>query len=306
MTENKHNTTDNRPVYILGGNALACYLGATLTNAGERVILLTDDVKKNKLNSQGITLKEGLRKKHYTFETAVWTKEEPKLLIITSDISTLHSDLSALTPSKICNAPVICFTLLKDTAYLRDILGCNFTKAVFDGWLLQNNQHIALADTTPAVTVYTPLNEKSAAVLEECFIQTPLKLTFSENECQTFWSHFTVYAAASLVTAAYNQNLAQAVKNSNAAYSLNMIAEELCRLAEADKITLSPEDMLKRLYDIPADYIFPLQTEAPNGNAGELDTVSSVIRQASRRLNLKTPETNNLIHHIYGIYLSIT
>ena len=34
MTENKHNTTDNRPVYILGGTALACYLGATQKYAG--------------------------------------------------------------------------------------------------------------------------------------------------------------------------------------------------------------------------------------------------------------------------------
>lgn len=300
--------TSDKPIYILGGNTLAYYLGAKFTDVEKRVVFLTDTAEKNKLNTQGISLKESfsLRKKHYNFENSSWMKEEAELLLVTAEMSSLHSLLSRITPEKINGVPVVCFTLLKDSAYLRDILGCSFCRAIFEGWLLQDNRQITFLEKTPAVTIYTPLNEQNAALAETVFSEAGINLTFSDNENQTFWKRFGVCTAGSLITAAYNQNITQCVKNREAAAILNLLCEELSALAKSDNIDLPPRQILEEIYNIPAGFAFPLSGEVKNGVAAELNLISSEIMQAAKKLNYSPPKLHDLIRYVYNTYLSIT
>lgn len=299
---------NNQPIYILGNNALAYYLGTKFLDSGERVIILTDGVTKNKLNTQGIQLKDGLslKKRHYKFETALWTKEEAKLLLITSFSSNLHSDLSALTPSKVNNSPIICLTLRKDVAYLRDIFGGNFSKGTINSWIKQDDSSIIAQETKPEITIYSPLSDTTQQQITALFQKTDIQINISENENMIFWKNYIIYTAASLLTAAFNQTLTQTIKNNKAAYLLNQIVEESCKLATSDGIEILPQEIIESIYNIPSGYEFPLLSELQSGNASELNNMSTLIQTASKKINFTPRNINNFITHIYNIYLSIT
>lgn len=306
--DNSASRHDPRPIYILGTNALACYLAAKFTDAGERVIIITGRRDKHSLNTNGISLKEdfSLRKNRYLFETSFWTGEDGKMLIITSSESDINAAVTAVSPEKICNIPVICFTLLKETAYLRDILGSGFSKALFKGWVNKNDQQVIFFGRAPTITVYSPVTENLRQPLEEIFSQAGLKLQYADSETETFWNHFAVYAAASLLTAAYDQNIAQIIKNKNTATRLPLAVNEICSLAAAEKVPVNPEDILKQIYNIPSGYVFPLHAGIKSSRASGFDMISTVLLSTSRKHNLPIPELKRLMKNIYEIYLSIT
>ncbi len=298
----------DKPIYILGGTALSRYLAAKFAEAGKRVVILTGSADKNKLNTRETTIKEnfGLGKKHYAFETAAWTREEAKLLLITSPASTLRADLSAVISEKTGNAPALCFTLLKETAWLRDMLGANFAQAVFHGWLVEENRQIIFSEKKPAATIYTPLDEKLKKITEECFSAAKIKLDFSKNKNQIFWQNFSVYAAASLLTAASGKELSQTLKNASAVLLLNRLSEELCALSETDNVKLVPKEIIEKTSAVPAGCTLPLQNEVRNGKTAELNMISSVILPAAEKNKQKIPELKKLIFGVYNTYLSIT
>lgn len=299
---------NNKPIYILGNNALAYYLGTKFIDSGERVIILTDEVTKNKLNTQGIQLKDGLslKKKHYKFETALWTKEEAKLLIITSSSSNLHSDLSALTPSKVSNSPIICLSLRKDVAYLRDIFGGNFSKGIINSWIYQDDTHIIAQESEPKITIYSSLSDTTLQQITKLFQNTDIQISINKNENMIFWKNYIVYATASLLTAAFNQTLTQTIKNNKAANLLNLLVEESCKLATSDSIEISPQEIIENIYSIPSGYEFSLLSELQSGNASELNSITTTIQDASQKTNFQPQHLNSFIKHIYNIYLSIT
>lgn len=299
---------DTKPIYILGTNALACYLGAKFMDAGERVIILDSRRENHNLSTNGISLKEdySLKKSHYIYETSFWSKEEGKMLIITAPSSEINSAITAVSPDKFSLSPIICFTLLKDTAYLKDILGSSFAKAHFSGWLKRNEQNIILADHAPIIKFYSPLDDELRQQISLLFSSANLKTEFTNGESSAFWNYFAVFALGSLVTAAYNQNLAQILKNKDALEYLRLLISEIYLLAKTDNVELEPDNILQQIYNIPSGYIFPLHEETKNGGNSGFNMLSSTITQSARRGNIKIPELSQLINKIYNIYLSIT
>ena len=83
--------SDTRPVYVIGDNALTCYLAAKLTDAGHDVIVIAGKENNLSFSTNGISLKEdsSLKLSRYKFNTSFWIKEEPKLVIIAA-LSLIH------------------------------------------------------------------------------------------------------------------------------------------------------------------------------------------------------------------------
>lgn len=145
--------SDTRPVYVIGDNALTCYLAAKLTDAGHDVIVIAGKENNLSFSTNGISLKEdsSLKLSRYKFNTSFWIKEEPKLVIIAADAGHVNASLAAVAKDKIGAAPVLCFTPLKDVNYIEAMVGGNLFRAFFDGYLQQNGQQVFLYGRTPQV-----------------------------------------------------------------------------------------------------------------------------------------------------------
>lgn len=99
--------SDTRPVYVIGDNALTCYLAAKLTDAGHDVIVIAG--KENNLSlfhqrhqPQGRQQPQTqpLQVQHFFLD-----KEEPKLVIIAADAGHVNASLAAVAKDKIGAAP---------------------------------------------------------------------------------------------------------------------------------------------------------------------------------------------------------
>lgn len=125
--------SDTRPVYVIGDNALTCYLAAKLTDAGHDVIVIAGKENNLSFSTNGISLKEdsSLKLSRYKFNTSFWIKEEPKLVIIAADAGHVNASLAAVAKDKIGAAPVLCFTPLKDVNYIEAMVGGNLFRAFF-------------------------------------------------------------------------------------------------------------------------------------------------------------------------------
>ena len=145
--------SDTRPVYVIGDNALTCYLAAKLTDAGHDVIVIAGKENNLSFSTNGISLKEdsSLKLSRYKFNTSFWIKEEPKLVIIAANAGHVNASLAAVAKDKIGAAPVLCFTPLKDVNYIEAMVGGNLFQAFFDGSLQQNGQQVFLYGRTPQV-----------------------------------------------------------------------------------------------------------------------------------------------------------
>lgn len=121
--------SDTRPVYVIGDNALTCYLAAKLTDAGHDVIVIAGKENNLSFSTNGISLKEdsSLKLSRYKFNTSFWIKEEPKLVIIAADAGHVNASLAAVAKDKIGAAPVLCFTPLKDVNYIEAMVGGNLS-----------------------------------------------------------------------------------------------------------------------------------------------------------------------------------
>lgn len=95
--------SDTRPVYVIGDNALTCYLAAKLTDAGHDVIVIAGKENNLSFSTNGISLKEdsSLKLSRYKFNTSFWIKEEPKLVIIAADAGHVNASLAAVAKDKI-------------------------------------------------------------------------------------------------------------------------------------------------------------------------------------------------------------
>lgn len=301
--------TSPRPVYILGTDALACYLAAKFQDADQPCSLIASPSDIQSLGTNGATIKEEfstLKKKHYKFDTAFWGRSEPLAVIITATSSEVNSVLSGITPDNIYNAPIICFSLLKDSGYLKDILGSNFHKADFSGWLNKNDQQIILRGRQPHINIYSPASPQSAKSITKLFAPLGLEVNFAQSENSFFWPMFALRGACSLMCTAYDKPLSQILKNKPLTLELETLLEEFRQLAAVDNILLSTDSVMQNIINIPGGYIFPLHADFRSGRHRDFNTIYEIINQTARRGNLKLPHLNELLTRIYEIYLSIT
>ena len=292
--------TGETPIYILGDTALAYFLAVKLTAAGNRIIIISHPKENTSLNTNGITVKEDyqLQKQHYRLETAHWLKEEPQALIIAASSSKIKSMLTCISKNKIKNTPVVSFSHLKDPQFVSDILGVPVTQAYFDGWLRHHNQLVTAYGRAPEITLCCETNSETYKCMEKIFAETHINLQNNNLPLQAFWKYFSVYAPCSLITTASGKSIFEITKNKQLRNDLSALLKEAVQLVPNSLSSYDSEDLLKQIFNIPTNYIFPLAEQVSKHQTGDFDFISSVIRDASLLNKCTLPETNKLLKKI--------
>lgn len=298
-----------KPVYIIGTDALACYLAARFQDAGEQAVIIAAPAEIKSLGTNGVSIKEEfstLKKKHYTFETTFWIRNEPQAVFFTTTPDELNAALSSVSTDKLGTAPVVCFSLLKNSGCLQDILGTPVNKAHFSGWLIKNDQQIILKGRQPQITFYSPLSKQTEKKLTHLFAPAKLPLNFAPSENDFFWQTFALQSACGLLCTAGDKTIAQILKNKPLTDRLKELLNEFARLAAADGVTLSVDQIMKNIIAIPGGYVFPLHADFRTGRHRGFSQMYDIIAQTARRAGTRIPLTSSLLDRIYEIYLSIT
>lgn len=298
----------DKPFYVVGDTALAYYLSAKLTDAGRRVIAISDKASNTSLSTNGFILKEdrSLKNARYRLTTSFWMKEKAELVLLCASASKLNAFLSSLSRPKIDAAPVLCFSAHKDIEYIEGILGPNVCAAYFDGFLKLEGQQLLLFGRSPSITVCKNRTWKENNPFPGLFAGTDINLCFEDNENAGFWNFFAPYAVGSLITAVGGKNIFDITKDKQLREELSPLIAEMAGLAAVDGIKLDEENVLKKLYNIPMNYVYPLQQEIKNGGRGEIGVISSVITNASRAAKTRVPaaKLNGLLKKLYDLTLA--
>lgn len=304
--EAKELPVDSHPIYIIGNNALAYYLGAKLMDTGHNVIILGGKENTN-ISTNGITLKEDstLQKSKYKFNTSFWIKDAPKLVIVTSEAGKINSALTAVSINKINSAPVICFTPLKDINYLEALVGHNLYAAYFDGHLQLADQQLFLHGRPPLIKIAKNQNWEKENPFLNIFSNSNLNVDYETEGDHCFWEYFASFAVGSLISAVYNKSIFEITKDKKLRDEIPPLLKELSELAQSDNVSLDEDALLKKIYNTPMSYIFPLQEEINTGKFGEINLISSVLVNASRKGKIKfqNTELNKLLKKIYNLIL---
>lgn len=296
----------NNPLYIVGDNALAYFLAAKFEKAGENVIVISNKANNTSLNTNGLTLREeiNLQKSHLRFKTSFWIKDEPKLIILTASNDKVKAAITALSSKKINNAPVLCFTPLKDINFLRPFLGENICRCFFDGYLNYNNQTLVQLGRAPNITICQNEQADFFAEMKNIFATAEINLKFSNDNNSEFWNYFILYAAGSLLSTYFNKDIAIITKDKNLRDQIKPLVVELCFIAERDKALVNADEILKKLYNTPNNYHHPLQEDFSLDKIGDLDSISSYFLDTARKYKCSTTEITKILNKLFNIILA--
>lgn len=294
------NTNTNLPIYILGKTTLGLYLAYKLSSIGENPIIITPPANNDEL-SKDITIKEeNTFKKHkFTYQSTAYTFSNAKLLIITSEINKLKSELLLVSPKNMATTPCIIFSDDKNTDIAQNIIGQPLIHAWFNGWLTKEDDVITQLGNEINIVLH-----KNYHNLENCLTalsilsRTGISTSSTEDNEQHYWQHFATNIIGITLTTKEQQNIAQICKNKEKRLYINKLAEEISSLASFYHTQLSAEEICQKIYSIPPHYSF---------NTQKLDSQAIskinyyyhnlIIRITDSKLHL--PQLNTLMKEIY-------
>ena len=299
--------SDTRPIYVIGDNALTCYLAAKLTDAGHKIIVIAGKENNLSLSTNGISLKEdsSLKLSRYKFNTSFWIKDEPKLVIIAADAGHINASLAAVTKNKIGTAPILCFTPLKDINYIEAMVGGNLFRAFFDGYLQQDGQQVFLYGRTPLIKICKNISWEKENPFSDILADTGLNIEYKTDTSRCYWEFFAPYAVGSLLTALNNKNLFDLTKDKQLRDQIPLLIAETAAIAAGEGLKLDCEPLVKKLYAAPMNYRFPLQDEINSGGYGEANLISSVLMNSARSAKIRFMDSrlNKILKQLYNLIL---
>lgn len=302
----KKGTSKEKPIYILGTNAVGLYLAEKLQNGGERVILLADSKEYATLGNTDFSLKEdfGSKKNGFRFETSFWTQEIPKMVIITSNPQNINSDVFHLGKEKLSHCPTLCTTLCEDTSFLERSLNTNIIQVWFDGWVNLKNNHVCAYGKAPELLLY---NAKDKEIKKELSKQlAPSTLKLQESTTSEYKEKLYVYMCCSLACAICGKNLTQIFKNKKETDILEQFFQEIKSVSQLEQVATTAEKLLEAAKTTPANYTFPLTESLAQNRSGEYSFFSDYILRYTRRNDCNVENINKALKKIYHTYLSIT
>ncbi len=290
----------NLPIYLLGQTPLSCYLAQKLSSIGENPIIITSPNNCQNTNPD-ITIKEeyNLQKHKYSCLFQSYTFSPAKLLIITSEICKLKSELLLLSPRNLSVSPCVIFSDEQDISIADNIVGKSLIRGWFNGWLSQENNTITLQGNEGEITLNKDYNN-----IEDCLSalsilnRTGIKTTSTEENSQTYWEHFSPKLLGAMLTAKEQQNISSICKNKEKRLEINELANELCSLAACNGAHLTSENICKKLYSIPAHYVFNTQ-KLDSSAICELNHYYHNLITRISGSKLRLPLLNKLMKEIY-------
>ncbi len=298
-------TEKHNPVYIIGDNALACYLALKLSPS-RKVIIISGTSENTSLSTNGIIFKEErtLQKQHYVFQTSFMIREKPEAVIITASPHKIKAALAAAASKNVGDAPVLCFTPLQNFNLFTGLFSENIFRAFFDGYLSLENQQLSQLGRQPSVMLCIDEKNSCFPIVNELFSSAGIPFSPEADETFAFWNYFTSYAVGSLLSAYFNKNFALIIKDKSLRDNIKPLVEELCTIAQTENASINEEEILKKLYNTPSGYIYPLQAEFSLGKIGELDSLSSCFLDISQKKKLPDTEIRKILNKLYNIILA--
>lgn len=292
----------NKTIYIIGNNALAYYLGAQIQSSGQDVVMLLDRKSAaESLATDGISLKEdrSLTQKRHKLNASTFMKEPAEMVIIADYANRINSALSNVSNAKIDNAPVVCFTPLKNLDYLIPLVGNNIHPAYFNGYVTTNKNSVLLMGRNTSVTLCPPQNGEIDPRITELFSKSHIQTVSKGNSLLGFWEYFAPYALCSLLSAAADCKISEMLKDKNKKDMICLLVDEFCSLAKADNIVLRSDAIMKTIFNTPTNYVYPLHQSIISGGKDEFNLMSSIITKAALSAEISIPETDYLLKRLY-------
>ena len=305
MIENK-TTTKEKPIYILGLNAVGLYLASKFQLGGERVIVLTDKRDEGNLSGTDFNIKEdsGIKKGDIRFTTSFWTKEEGKLVIIASNPQDINADIFRLGKEKLAHCPTVCVSLCEDITLVKRSLETNVIQVWFDGWINRKSNHIFAYGKIPELIFYSLPEKETSRKLEKLF--SPSGIKFNNDTPNESKKKLYCYMGCSLACAVCGKNINQIFKNKSDTALLEQYFKEISSVSEVEKSTVSTEKLLEMAKSTPANYTFPLIESLNQNRSGEYSFFCDYILRYSRRNDCNVEHLAQGLKKIYHTYLSIT
>lgn len=295
-----------RPIYILGENALACFLAIKLMEAGESVFVIASKNNLSSLKNTGVTLIENhsLRRSNHKLNTSFWLKETPKMLIITSETVKLNAALTSLSRKKLEDVPILMFTPLIDVKYIEKLLDRELYPAYFEGYLMQKDNQISLYGRGSKIVFVKSQNTKHNYLIESVFSSAKLNIVLEEEKKKAFWNYFSIYSACSLISAYYNRTVFDIIKDKEMREKAILVVLEICNIAKKDSFKIDSDEIVKIIYSTPLGYQYPLQSNIATGKSGDIDMISSNLTTIARKKKAKIEEVSVLLKRIYNIIMA--
>ena len=224
------------------------------------------------------------------------TEQKAQMLIITSPLSNLKSELMFLSPSHLTTAPVVIFTPIYDTKIVETLLKHNTITANFDGYLSIKENTVNIHGAEPQITLSKPFNtlEFSLKALSLFHGANILSQT-SEDKNQIFWQKYALFALGSVFSAKYHQNLFTICKNKERAEEIKGAVSELTSLAEKDGVHLNPEEIFNKLRETPMNFMYETQISS-NFSRKELNYIYTVLANIIYKQNIPCPILRKLLN----------
>lgn len=288
------------PIYLLGENALSCFLAAKLSAAGENPIIISSPSKDRPTDNE-ILLKEpqSLKRQKFIYTPQCYSFEPGKLLIITSSDYNLKADLMLISSRLLRDIPTIVFSSLYDLSFVETLLGKRLIRGYFNGWLSFQNQQLVVHNFEPTIILAKNYNN-----LELCLQalgtlhHSGLIVKTEEDNATVFWDYFIVYTLSSMLSAYHHQNIFNIIKNKKNHSLLEDLVAEMVTLAAAEKVTIAPNNITKKIFNTPLNYTYLAEATSPDSNH-ELNQLYRTLINLSGRNQTPIPKLNHLMKEIY-------
>lgn len=291
-------------IAVLGASALGLYWADIFKNLGHRVFVLCPPQQADEYNATDFIYKDSSRLKNprNNFHFGHELPFAPDLLLITVSPEHQKSDLTLLSPAPLADTTVVNFCFPGHSAVLPEIVHKPVINAFFEGWVNRSKNHISVFGHAPRVTFSLPDTSAEAVLLREVFEAAGIKTVFSAQEKSNLWNFAGPFLAHNLLTACHGRSIFELAKTEDGRRQIDLLLEEISRMAEADNACLTPAELLARLYEIPSAYVPPLQKSVQTKNPLFFEKLNSFLSSRYARNDKKYPFICELMQNLYNKY----
>lgn len=291
-------------IAFLGTDALSLYWADILKNLGHRVFFLCPPRYADEYNATDFIYKDTARLKNprNNFCFGHELPFAPDLLLITVSPERRKSNLTLLSPSALADTLIVSFCFPDQDAVLPEIVHKPVINAFFEGWINRSKNHISIYGHSPRVTFSLPDTSNEAAFLREIFEPAGITTVFSEQENNNLWNFAGPFLAHGLLTVCFGRSIFELAKNEEGRRQIDVLLEEISRLAEADNVCLPAAGLLARLYEIPSAYVSPLQKSVQTHNPLFFERLNSFLLSKNARNDKKYPHIHRFMREVYNKY----
>ena len=248
-------------IHILGNNALSYALGAKFLNHGDNVQILSPRFTGSRKGIHKFTVKEkDVIVSVNEIRTDAFMHEEPDFLIITGATHQYKKDLTLISPQKLKNTTVLCLTPIFDNSLINGFINSFCISGFQNNIVLKKDNTILLPQGPLKFTIHnTSTNKNGIKKIKHLFEQTDLDAEFSNNFSHLFWEHFCPFAISYLNCLHQKRPVFENLQKKEQRDIIKKLCAEIHSLAVSQGCQMEYNQIIKKIYNIPAGTAYPLQ-----------------------------------------------